>query len=115
MSPPGAAVTRCSARLELADPLIVTAWVEHAGASDVASARREVASWLGMPSGSDDFAPHPDWAGERALLARARFEPASASSVRMSTTWERAELDQAARSLAAWLETRFNAGGPAAQ
>ncbi len=111
----GSPLTRCSARLELADPLILTAWVEHAGPSDVAAARREVAGWLGIPLGSDNFSPHPDWAGERALLARARFDADPPNVTRVSTTWERAELDQAARSLTAWLETRFQGDGPVAQ
>jgi hypothetical protein len=108
-------LTRCSARLELDDPLIVTAWVVRAGPVDVAGARRDVAAWLGIPSASDDFAPHPDWAGERALLARASFAAESQTTVRVSTTWQRTELDQAARSLASWLESRFAPGGPSAQ
>lgn len=111
----GSPVTRCRVRIDLDDPLTLTAWVETAGPSDVAAAQRQVAAWLGIPSGSQDFAPHPDWAGERALLARASFSAESATSVRVSTTWQRAQLDQAARSLSAWLETRFPAHGPAAQ
>jgi hypothetical protein len=111
----GPPLTRCSARLELDDPLIVTAWVVRAGRGDVAAARRDVAGWLGIPSTSDDFAPRPDWAGERALLARASFVAESETAVRVSTTWQRAELDLAARSLASWLESRFATGGPSAQ
>jgi hypothetical protein len=95
--------------------LIVTAWVVRAGGGDVAAARRDIAAWLGMPSASDDFAPRPDWAGERALLARASFVSESETAVRVSTTWQRAELDQAARSLASWLESRFAPGGPPAR
>jgi hypothetical protein len=106
---------RVSARLELGDPLVLTADVEHRAPIDVAAVRREIGDWLGTPSDDVNFAPQADWGGERALAARARLISSAPTRVSVSTTWERDELDRAARSLAAWLEPRLNPPGPLAR
>jgi hypothetical protein len=107
-----ASLLRASARLELGDPLVLTAEVEHAAPVDVAAVQRELGRWLGAPSDDANFAPQADWGGERALAARARLTSLAPTRVSVWTTWERDELDRAARSLAAWLEPRLNPAGP---
>jgi hypothetical protein len=111
----GASLLRASARLELGDPLVLTADIEHRTPIDVAAVQREIGDWLGTPSDEVNFAPQADWGGERALAARARLISSSPTRVSLSTTWERDELDRAARSLAAWLEPRLSPPGPAAR
>lgn len=105
---------RASARLELGDPLELTADVEHGAPIDARAVQHEIEGWLGTPSDELDFAPQADWGGERALAARARLTSSTPTTVSVRTTWERDELDRAARSLAAWLEARLRAPGPRA-
>jgi hypothetical protein len=110
----GATLSRASARLELGDPLVLTADIEHGAPIDVAAVHREIGDWLGTPSDAVNFAPQADWGGERALVARARLISSAPTRVSVSTTWQRDELDRAARSLAAWLEPRLSLHGPMA-
>lgn len=107
-------LVRASVQLELGDPLELTARLEHAAPVALETARRELDAWLGTPAATEQFAPQADWGGERALSARARFHQASPTQIDVSAAWERAELDRAARSLAAWLEARLPAAGPGA-
>lgn len=112
---PGAtrSLLRASARLDFGDPFELTADVEHGAPVDVDDVRREIEGWLGTPSDDVNFAPQADWGGERALAARARLSSTTSTRVSVRTTWERDELDRAARSLATWLEARVS-GAPAA-
>jgi hypothetical protein len=110
-----ASLLRASARLELGDPLVLTADIEHGAPIDVAAVHREIGDWLGTPSDEVNFAPQADWGGERALAARAHLIASAPTRVSVSTTWERDELDRATRSLAAWLEPRVNPSGPMAR
>ena len=98
----------------LGDPLEVDARIEFPEPVDLAGVRRDVAGWLGIPSDAGDFAPRADWGGERSLAARATFAQSSPTEVTVHATWERAELERAARSLAAWLEPRLRALGQSA-
>lgn len=107
-----ATLLRASARLELGDPLVLSAEIEHAAPIDVAAVHREIRAWLGAPADDVNFAPQADWGGERALAARARLISSAPTRVSVWTTWERDEVDRAARSLAAWLEPRLNPTGP---
>jgi len=50
--------------------------------------------------------PKADWGGERAVVARAAFSPQPGQII-ITTTWQRAELDRACASLAAWLEPHW--------
>jgi len=106
---------RVSVRLELGDPLELYADIEHAAPSAVAAARRELDGWLGTPADGSNFAPQADWGGERALSARARLSQASPTQIEVRASWERAELDRATKSLAAWLDARIHASGPVAR
>jgi hypothetical protein len=106
--------SRCVAQLDFGDPMQLTMRIEHAPGSDAASMRRVVEGWFAAPTGTD-FVPGADWGGERAVLARAHFATAAKTETIVSSTWERSELDRAARSLATWLEGRFLAGRPTAQ
>jgi hypothetical protein len=110
-----ASLLRVSARLDLADPFELNAEVEHGAPVDSAAVRREIDGWLGTPSEHVNFAPQADWGGERALAARAQLTQTTSTRVAVHTTWQRDELDRAARSLAAWLEPRLHAGGPVAR
>lgn len=114
-APGSASVLRVSARLELGDPLTLAAEVEHGAPIDVDTVRREMRRWLGTPADEADFAPQADWGGERALAARASLTASTSTRVSVRSTWERGELDRAARSLAAWLEPRLSAAGPPAR
>jgi hypothetical protein len=105
---------RSIVRLDFGDPLELTLRIEHSAASDVASMRRLVEGWFAAPS-DRDFVPGADWGGERAILARAQFATTSTTETVVTSTWERSEFDHAARSLATWLEGRFETGRPAAQ
>jgi hypothetical protein len=113
-APRSASWVRSVARLDFGDPFELTLRIEHTAASDAASMRRVVEDWFATPS-EGNFVPGADWGGERAVLARAQFAMVSRTETVVSTTWERSELDHAARSLATWLEGRFGAGRPAAQ
>jgi hypothetical protein len=106
---------RASARLELGDPLRLTAEVEHREPVESVAVRRELEAWLGTPQDGADFAPQADWGGERALAARAVLTQSTPTRVSVQTTWQRDELDRAARSLAAWLEPRLAAAGRTAR
>lgn len=106
---------RVTARLALGDPLELSAELDHGTAVDIATARRELELWLGVPAGTADFAPKADWGGERALWARAQLTRASATRISLRTTWQRDELDRATRSLAAWLAPQLQPGRPAAR
>jgi hypothetical protein len=110
-----ASVLRGMLRLDFGDPLELALRIEHPASTDMGAARRAVAGWLGMPADADQFVPRADWGGERAVLARAHFSQASATLTLGSSLWQRSELDQAARSLAAWLEGRFLGIGPTAR
>lgn len=103
-----------SAWLKLGDPLELEARIELANPVEVDAMRRELARWLGTPSEGSGFAPQADWGGERSLAARATFTQPAPTEIRVHTTWERAEFEQATRSLAAWLEPHLRALGPAA-
>jgi hypothetical protein len=104
---------RSTARLEFGDPLELTVRIEHPPSSDPESMREVLEGWFGERT--EPFVPRADWGGERAVLARAHFVETSDSLTTVSSTWQRSELEQAARSLAAWLESRWNGHGPAAQ
>jgi hypothetical protein len=108
-------VLRVSARIELGDPLELSADVEHGAPVDVGAVRREIEAWFGTPADPVHFAPQADWGGERALAARARLTQTTASRVTVWTTWERDELDRAAKSLAAWLERQLHSARPVAR
>lgn len=108
-------LVRASAWLELGDPLELSVEIEHAAPVEIAAARRELDAWLGTPTSPDQFAPEADWGGERALAARSQLTQSSPTRVTARASWERAELDRAAKSLAAWLEARLHASGPVAR
>jgi hypothetical protein len=99
-------------RLDYGDPFVVTLDLIHAE-SDAAGARRALERWLHVDAASST--PSADWGGERAVLARAVLASVSATRTRVTTTWERAEVDRACRSLAAWLETAATRLGPMTQ
>jgi len=107
-----AGALRISGRLDYGDPFALTLEVEHA-ASDASPPRQALERWLHVDTTT--FTPSVDWGGERALLARAQFAAASPTLTRVTTTWERAEVDRACRSLATWLEAAAAHLGPLAQ
>jgi len=113
--PASVSALRVSARLDLADPFELSAEIEHGAPIDIAAVRREIDGWLGTPSEHVNFAPQADWGGERALAARATLTRMASTRVAVHSTWQRDELERAARSLAAWLEPRLHAGGPVAR
>jgi hypothetical protein len=113
--PRGMSWHRSMLRVDFGDPLELTLRIDQPSPGDPESARRLVAGWFGTPPDRTEFVPRADWGGERAVLARARFVRASEAVTVVSSTWERTELDQASRSLAAWLEGRFLSDGPTAQ
>lgn len=106
-------ITRGTGWLELAEPLQVSFQVELAAATGAAGLQLALEGWLGADAGSD-FVPLADWAGERAVLARAQYTQRGPSQIAVTSTWHAAELDRAARSLANWLGARLRAIGPAA-
>jgi hypothetical protein len=99
-----------SARLDFGDPLALTFHVDLAAPADVQHVQRAFEGWLGSPTAGAEFVPQADWGGERAIAARAKFEPRP-SGVLITTTWARSELDRACASLAAWLEPRYHGVG----
>jgi hypothetical protein len=103
---------RVRGRLDYGDPFPLTLEVEHA-AGDPDPARRALERWLHVDTTS--LVAGADWGGERALLARATFVPASPTLTRVTTTWEQGEVDRACRSLASWLEAAAARLGPVAQ
>jgi hypothetical protein len=109
---PLASLTRASGWLELHEPLELSFDIELSAASDAAQLRSELEGRLG-PGGASDFVPLADWGGERAVLARAAFEQRGPTNLRITSTWELAELNRAARSLANWLGARMRAHRPA--
>lgn len=106
---------RASARLDLGDPLRLTAEVEHGEPIQSMAVRREIEGWLGTPHDATNFAPQADWGGERALIARAQLTQSTPTRVTVQTTWQQDELDRAARSLATWLDARLAAAGRTAR
>ena len=108
----GIVLEQIQGRLDYGDPFALTLELVHT-AGDTTAARRALERWLHVDTTS--FAPGVDWGGERAVLARAEFASASPTLTRVTTTWERAELDRACRSLAAWLEAAAARLGPLAQ
>lgn len=53
-----------------------------------------------------------DWGEEWGLLARFQHVDAEGNAIHFTTSWNRAELGQAARDLASWLERRISAPQP---
>lgn len=107
-----AALEQIRGRLDYGDPFALTLEIEHAP-GDTTDARRALERWLHVDTAT--FAPGVDWGGERAVLARAELAAASPTLTRVTTTWERAEVDRACRSLAAWVEAAAARLGPLAQ
>jgi hypothetical protein len=101
-----------SGRLDYGDPFALTLDVVQAP-GDPTSPRQALERWLHIDTTT--FTTSIDWGGERAVLARAELVQASPTLTRVTTTWERAELDRACRSLATWLEAAAARLGPVAQ
>lgn len=97
--------------LDYGDPFSLVLEVVHA-AGPPEGHRQALERWLHVDTTT--FTPGVDWGGERAVLARAAFASASPTLTRVTTTWERAEVDRACRSLAAWLEAAAAHLGPLA-
>jgi hypothetical protein len=87
--------------------------VDVAAPPDLDSVKRGIEGWLGAYDSVARFVPQADWAGERAVLARARVVQASETSLLLSSTWQQTEFERAVRSLAAWLERRLEKPSPA--
>jgi hypothetical protein len=104
-------IARVTGRLELGEPLELSVQVELAADTEAAQLRRALETWLG--AGSGNFVPLADWGGERAVLARSRFEQLTPNTVVVISAWQQNELDRAARSLANGLGARLRAPGPA--
>jgi hypothetical protein len=96
-----------AARLDFGDPLALTFRVDLTDPAEIPEVQAAFEGWLGAPTAGARFVPQADWGGERAIVARASFEPQASGSV-ITTTWARSELDRACASLAAWLEARWS-------
>ncbi|HWO14150.1 MAG TPA: hypothetical protein VNN80_31815 [Polyangiaceae bacterium] len=101
--------SRVTGRLDLGDPFPLTLELAHA-VPNPGPARQALERWLRVDTSA--LAPAADWGGERAVLARARFEepPSRALTIAM-TSWAPTELDRACRRLAVWLEARATSPG----
>ncbi len=108
------AVRRIVATLGLGEALQLELLIEVERAAELRRIRAEMLRWRETYVSALPFIPQADWGGERALLARARVSEPSETLMIIASTWERAELDRAAQSLAAWLERRFLSPSPGA-
>lgn len=95
--------------LELGERLELVGRFEVEAASDLERVAQGIQTWLRSFDSLARFVPKADWGGERAILARARLVETSATSLKLTSAWERSEFERALRSLAAWLERRFRA------
>jgi hypothetical protein len=106
-----ASVTRVNGQLELGEPHELTLRVELSAAAEATQLRGALEARLGGDAAAG-FVPSADWGGERAVLARSRFEQRTSAEIEISSTWQRGELDHAARSLATWLRAHLQTHGP---
>lgn len=108
------AVRRIVGTLGLGDALQLELRIQVQRAAELPPIRAGILRWRETYVSALPFIPQADWGGERALLARARVSEPSETLMIVSSSWERAELDRAAQSLAAWLERRFLSPSPGA-
>jgi hypothetical protein len=104
---------RVGVTLRLGAALELEGRLEVASASDLPFAVSGVEEWLEWTGGGSRFIPQADWGGERAVLARARRFQESETTLKLLSSWQPSELEQATRSLASWLERRFFASATA--
>lgn len=99
---------RLAGQLALGDPLPLSLEIELAAPAQASLVRSTLSSWIGIDADALPAGPRADWAGERALWARATLTSPSPLRFVLSTSWEPEELERGCRSLATWIAGRLS-------
>jgi hypothetical protein len=101
-----------SVELRLGADLQLEARLEALSSREVQAVSAGFERWQQSRQLTAPSIPQADWGGERAVLARMQLVKTAQTTVLLTSFWQRAELERAARSLASWLERQLASARP---